>query len=192
MEKEFWENRYESQQTGWDLGQPSPPLMELMKTTHQKDAKILIPGCGSAHEAKALMNMGFNQVWLIDISEHAVEQIRKKLTEFPQKHLICEDFFHWKEGDFDIILEQTFFCAIPPVMRENYAKTMHQKLKPGGILQGVLFNREFEGGPPFGGHEADYKKIFEPYFHFILWESCPCSIPPRANSELWFQLKRKD
>ena len=31
MEKEFWENRYENQQTGWDLGQASPPLMELME-----------------------------------------------------------------------------------------------------------------------------------------------------------------
>jgi hypothetical protein len=69
---------------------------------------------------------------------------------------------------------------------------MHQKLKSGGILQGVLFDREFDGGPPFGGSAQDYEKIFKPYFDFILWESCPCSIPPRANTELWFQLKRKD
>ncbi len=192
MEKEFWEKRYETHQTGWDLGQASPPLMELMKKITNKDAKILIPGCGSAHEAKALMELGFSNLWLIDISEKAVQQIQSQLPHFPSDHLICADFFEWEEKDFDVILEQTFFCAILPESRTRYAQNMHQKLKSGGILQGVLFDREFVGGPPFGGSAQDYEKIFKPYFDFILWESCPCSIPPRANTELWFQLKRKD
>ena len=191
MEKEFWNNRYQNQQTGWDLGESSPPLMQLMKTVTNKNAKILIPGCGSAHEAKDLMDLGFNNLWLIDISEHAIRNIQNQMPNFPKEKLVCEDFFEWEENNFDIILEQTFFCAIQPSWREKYVQNMSNKLKVGGILKGVLFNREFEGGPPFGGNEEEYKKLFEPYFDFILWESCPCSIQPRDKSELWFQLKRK-
>jgi len=191
MEKEFWENRYENNQTGWDLGQVSPPLLELMKSITNKDAKILIPGCGSAHEALALLELGYSNIWLLDISENAVNQLKKNNPQIAPERIVCADFFECEEKEFDIILEQTFFCAIPPIMREKYAKTMSEKLKKGGILQGLLFNRDFEGGPPFGGNEKEYKLLFEPYFDFILWEKCPCSLAPRANTELWFQLKQK-
>jgi hypothetical protein len=63
---------------------------------------------------------------------------------------------------------------------------MHQLLRAGGYLAGVLFNRSFDGGPPFGGTKEEYQKRFEKYFRIIKMEICYNSIPPRAGSELFF------
>lgn len=190
-DKLFWKNRYQQNQTGWDLGQPSQPLMELMKSCSDFGAKILIPGCGNGYEAAALWELGFKHIWMVDIAEEAIESMRNRMPQFPHNQLVCADFFKWNEQHFDVVLEQTFFCAIDPQLRQSYADEMSRKIKSGGMLMGVFFNRTFDGGPPFGGNEKEYEAYFSPYFDFILWEECPCSVPPRAGTEWWFQLRRK-
>jgi hypothetical protein len=63
---------------------------------------------------------------------------------------------------------------------------MHQLLKPAGKLVGVLFNREFEGGPPFGGSKEEYKQLFSKHLHIKKMELCYNSIPQRKDAELFF------
>ncbi|MBX9448501.1 MAG: hypothetical protein KL787_01740 [Taibaiella sp.] len=101
------------------------------------------------------------------------------------------DFFEHR-GNYDLILEQTFFCALPPGLRENYAKKMQQLLNPGGTLAGVLFHIEFEkAGPPFGGHTREYQKLFDPCFHIHKMEPCYNSIAPRDGHEVFIHLIKK-
>ena len=63
---------------------------------------------------------------------------------------------------------------------------MHQLLKPDGKLTGVLFNRAFEGGPPFGGSKEEYEQLFGKHLHIKKMELCTNSIPPRQGAELFF------
>ncbi len=60
---------------------------------------------------------------------------------------------------------------------------MHSLLKPGGKLVGVLFNRAFEGGPPFGGNMDEYQDLFEPTFTLQTLASCYNSIKPRMGQK---------
>ncbi len=108
-----------------------------------------------------------------------------------EKHLrlVTGDFFQY-EGPFDLILEQTFFCALSPALRKDYALKMHELLTPGGKLAGVLFDKDFGGGPPFGGYAEEYRALFEPLFRIRTLAPCYNSIPPRAGTEVFILLEK--
>jgi len=55
----YWENRYQNQQTGWDIGEISSPLKAYIDQLEDKSIKILIPGAGNAYEAEYLFLNGF-------------------------------------------------------------------------------------------------------------------------------------
>ncbi len=189
--KEYWDNKYIIKQTGWDAGGITAPLKEYIDSLSEKNIKILIPGCGNAYEAEYLWNNGFHNVFLLDISEEAIKNFKNRMPHIPDNHLIIEDFFEHK-GNYDLILEQTFFCAIPINSRNNYARKINELLNPNGILAGVLFDCFFEKeGPPFGGDSDEYMEYFSPYFEFIKFERCRNSIKPRAGRELFIILRKK-
>lgn len=191
LDKAFWEGQWQSQQTGWDIGQPSPPVTEYMQQYPHKNAAILIPGCGNAYEAEYLVTNGFTNITLIDISPKAAELLKQKFTNTTQVKVLCEDFFHHR-GKYDIIIEQTFFCAIPPYRRKEYAQKAASLLNKDGKIIGVLFDKKFDKpGPPFGGCPCEYKPIFESHFIIKVMNECYNSIKPRAGSEVFINLVKK-
>jgi len=191
LDKDFWNNRYVGNQIGWDIGYPSTPLKEFIDTLEDKSIRILIPGCGNAYEAEYLHQLGFENVFVIDLAPLALEGFSKRVSEFPKDHLILGNFFE-HEAEYDLILEQTFFCALNPELRSDYAKKMSELLAPKGKLAGVMFNFPLtEKGPPFGGSIAEYHGYFENYFEAISLKPCENSIKPRQGSELWVELRKK-
>ncbi len=105
--------------------------------------------------------------------------------------IIHSDFFELK-GQFDLIVEQTFFCALDPSQRSHYVNKMAELLNPGGKLVGVLFEREFASGPPFGGTYYEYRDLFKEKFSIHTLSACYNSIIPRAGSELFFNCIKKE
>jgi SAM-dependent methyltransferase len=188
LDEQFWTHRYLLGQTGWDIGYPSVPLLEYINQLSCKELKILIPGCGNAYEAAFLLEKGFTDVTLLDISAELVRRIRQRFAGQPIR-ILQQDFFEHDE-QYDLILEQTFFCALDPRLRSAYVQQMHSLLKPGGKLVGVLFNRSFEGGPPFGGSKEEYELLFSTLFSIKKMELCYNSIPPRRDTELFFILQK--
>ena len=182
----YWDNRYKQKETGWDIGYVSTPIREYAEQLKDTGISILIPGCGNAYEAEYLLDHGFTQVSLVDISPVIVNNLAEKLHKYNRKQLdlICADFFSL-EGKYDLIIEQTFFCALDPSLREAYVTKMHGLLKPGGKLAGVLFNRSFEGGPPFGGNIDEYQRLFSSKFTIKTMDTCYNSIEPRKGSEVF-------
>lgn len=191
---DFWESRYLNQETGWDLGTVSPPLKALIDQFQPSHAQknVLIPGAGNGHEAAYMLQTGFRHITVLDIAASPLKNLQDVLDpgDLHRVHLVQENFFQY-HGSYDLILEQTFFCALHPDHRSAYAKHMSKLLTPDGILAGVLFNREFPHNPPFGGRVEDYEALFAPHFQFLRWEACPCSHPARAGSEWWMILQRK-
>lgn len=192
LSKEFWENRWQQQQTGWDLGMVSPPLKSYIDTLTHKHLRILIPGCGNAHEAEYLLQQGFTSVTVIDIAPTLTQQLAHKLENYVREgflNVITADFFD-HQGTYDLILEQTFFCAIDPSLRNSYAQHTHGLLANGGRVAGVLFARKFEGGPPFGGTQQEYQSYFTPLFDLVQMEPCYNSAKPREGAELFIILQK--
>ena len=138
------------------------------------------------------MQQGFSNITLIDISTVLCEKLSIQFAEYLQNGLqiICGDFFKL-QASYDLIIEQTFFCALDPFFRNQYAVKMHQLLKLGGKVVGVLFNKHFNGGPPFGGSESEYREIFQPYFKIEIMESCYNSIIARSGTEMFIKMVKK-
>jgi hypothetical protein len=127
MDHNYWDARWEKQETGWDIGYPSPAITKYMDGIADKNTAILIQGCGNAYEAEYLLNQGFTNITLIDIAQQAVDNLKHKFSNNHEITILCEDFFEHK-GTYDLILEQTFFSAIPPFRRKEYAAKMQEIL----------------------------------------------------------------
>jgi SAM-dependent methyltransferase len=191
LDQNYWNERWEKDDTGWDIGHASPAITDYMKQYPYKNASILIPGCGNAYEAQYLVDNGFTDITLIDIAPNAVDLIKVKFSNTPQVKVLCEDFFK-HQGAYDLIIEQTFFCAIPPSRRKEYAEKTASLLNEDGKIIGVLFDKQFnQPFPPFGGCPCEYKPIFEKHFTIKKMDMCYNSIPPRAESEVFINLIKK-
>lgn len=189
LSADYWNDRYKQNEIGWDIGYPSTPLKTYIDQLTNKDISILIPGGGNSYEAAYLLEKGFTNITVIDLAPLVTDNLKEKFKEYGEAvKIICGDFFELT-GTYDLILEQTFFCAIDPSLRTAYVKKMHELLKPNGQLVGLLFNRDFDGGPPFGGNEETYKTLFSPYFNFKLTPAYN-SIPQRAGTEVFVNLKK--
>jgi len=187
-----WEHRYVTNDIGWDLGQVSPALKKYFDQLSNKELKILIPGGGNSYEVEYLFNRGFTNVFVIDLSKTAIDNIKKRVPSFPKSQLILGNFFDLI-GSFDLIIEQTFFCAIHPSLRSQYVVKMNQLLLPKGKLVGLLFNVPLhKDRPPFGGNKKEYMKWFQSYFSIQKMEACYNSFGNRQGRELFIHLIKKE
>ena len=193
----FWQSRWQKAETGWDLRNVSPPLAAYIDQIpdNEKGKAILMPGCGNGYEALHLLEKGFTNITMLDIAPEALEHLKKQTAALDPAltkglHLICGDFFEQSGPAYDLILEQTFFCALDPVLRTAYARQMHALLQPGGTLAGVLFDRDFPGGPPFGGSQAEYERLFRPLFRIKTLAPCYNSTPARDGTEVFLIVQK--
>ena len=150
--------------------------------------RILIPGCGNGYEAEYLWRKGFKNTFVVEISELAIESFKNRCPEFPESNIIHADFFDL-DSTYDLILEQTFFCALLPDLRTEYVNQMKKVLRKEGELVGVLFNRSFINGPPFGGNIETYKRLFSAHFTTLIMSDCYNSAIPRQGSEIFIKLR---
>ena len=192
FDSQYWTAKYEANQLGWDMGSVSPPLKAYIdQLERDKDISILIPGAGNSYEAEYLHEQGFLNVDVLDISPAPLENLRSRVPDFPQERLIRTDFFE-RQKTYDLILEQTFFCALEPGLRPAYAQKMHELLNPKGKLVGLFFDFPLtESGPPFGGSYKEYLKTFEKWFDIKVLERCYNSIKPRSGNELFLIFEKK-
>lgn len=189
LSNDFWNKRYVDGSTGWDLGNISPPIKAYVDQLENKELKILIPGAGNGHEVSYLHKLGFKNVHVLDFAPLAIQGFLEKHPDFPASQSHTADFFQFDDS-FDLIIEQTLFCAIDPSLRAKYAEKSSSLLRKGGKLVGVLFNREFDGGPPFGGSKSEYIETFAAFYGKISMEECYNSIQPRQGSELFILLEK--
>jgi cyclopropane fatty-acyl-phospholipid synthase-like methyltransferase len=185
--QEDWQRHYDEGDLGWDLGQVAPPFIKLFESKTILPGKTLIPGCGRGHEVIYLAENGF-EVTAVDYSPGAVNHLKSTVQE---RNLKCEvlhlDFFgidSSHNGVYDLLIEQTFFCAISPEQRSSYVSTVARALKKGGMLAGLFYNTgEEEGGPPFNTTREDIKKYFSDSFEIRQLSKAEDSAEQRKNKE---------
>ncbi len=191
LDAEYWNNRYLNNQFGWDVGEVSNPLKVYFDQLKNKNLKILIPGAGNAYEAEYLINKGFEHVYVCDLAPEPLKALKKRCPDIKEEHLILGDFFELSNISFDLIIEQTFFCALNPSLRKTYFEKMHQLIVPNGKLVGLMFNDKLNTDqPPFGGNAEEYKNYFINLFQIKTYEACYNSIKPREGRELFVNLLR--
>lgn len=189
LNETYWTERYVNQTTGWDIGYAGP-LAHILDGIKNKNARILIPGAGNGYEAEYALQRGFSNIHILDFSDKPLKALAKRLPEEHTVQLHHEDFFH-HEGTYDVVLEQTFFCALDPNLRTDYVDKMHSLLAKSGILAGVMFDFPLDSGPPFGGSSEEYERLFNAKFEIEKMEQCTFSIKPRMGKELYVKFRKK-
>ena len=187
-----WEARYQTQDMPWEKGESSPGLVDFLAAhSNLPRGSVLVPGCGTGHDARAWAAAGFD-VTGCDIAPSAI-YIAKEKTALAglSAQFILGDFLEDAVlVPYDWVFEHTLFCAIDPARRGDYVKAVVRRLKPGGNYLAVNYLIPDTDGPPFGTTRQELMDRFAPHFH--LQEECvPRSYPNRTGLELllWWQLK---
>jgi SAM-dependent methyltransferase len=187
---EFWETRYRDGVTPWDAG-GAPPRFEAWVRSLAPGTRVLVPGCGSAHEVRLLAEAGVH-VLAIDFSAAAVALARERLGSLA--HRVMEaDFFHFNAGEgFDAVYERAFLCALPRHLWPAYGQRMAQLLQAGGQLSGYFFFDDNTRGPPFGTSEQTLDTLLGSAFSRELDEAVTGSLPIFEGKERWQHWRRRD
>lgn len=187
----YWNTIYiENESPRWNLGQTAPPLADWISAKPEAVGKVLIPGCGYGHDARAFAEAGFEAL-AVDFAPLAIA--RGKEIHVECKNNLCfeeADFFELPSryaAHFDYIYEYTCFVAFPPERREEYVNTVYELLKPGGRLIGCFYNHGQEGGPPFDANREDVQALFESKFDLQTLEIANRSVERRQGKELWVE-----
>ncbi|RZC66107.1 hypothetical protein C5167_009795 [Papaver somniferum] len=163
-----WNKCWEQGVTPWDLGQPTPVLLQLLDKETLPKGRVLVPGCGAGHDVIAIANPERYVVGL-DLSENGIKRAREISLSLPNAkcfEFIEADFFTWRPTEkFDLIFDYTFFCAIEPGMRASWGTQMHELLKPDGELITLMFPTDdrYGGSPPYKVSVADYEEVLHPW-----------------------------
>lgn len=191
LSADYWNNRYIENTHRWDLGEISLPIKTYIDQLTDTSLKILIPGGGNSYKAEYLYQKGFTNVFVIDLAPKPLQNIKTRIPDFPEEQLILGDFFKL-EDSFDVIIEQTFFCAIHPNLRNDYVKKAYDLLMANGKLVGLMFDAAlYKDHPPFGGSKKEYQKRFSSYFNIKTMENCYNSHQTRKGRELFVNMIKK-
>lgn len=191
LDARYWQNKYQNNDTPWDIEGVSPALVYYFQQYTVPNQRILIPGAGRAHEAIWLHKAGYRDVTVCDLTEEAFGHLRAECPDFPASNMIVCDFFLLK-GSYDVMIEQTFFCALDPVLRRDYVEKSAELLVEGGELAGLLFATPFTTeGPPFGGTRDEYLNLMSSRFDVLEMAITDKSIPPRLGNELFFRCRKQ-
>lgn len=79
LDQNFWNSRWENGETGWDIGAVSSAIPEYFKHIENKEIRILIPGCGNAHEAELLLEESFKNITLFRHCSKACKLISQEV-----------------------------------------------------------------------------------------------------------------
>lgn len=182
----YWQARFDSGDTPWELGHPSVVLLEAFDTLSQlgyplSGMKVLSPGCGKGSDALAIAGRGAHVI-AVDWSPIAVNSLERKISEISSStgslEIVAGDFFQIPCRIVDCVAEHTFFCAIDPSARPRYAERIAEWIRPGGFLVGnffVLPDAEAAAlprlsltqsgeGPPFATTVAELNRLFSHCF----------------------------
>lgn len=190
----FWSTLYRTGDTRFDKGRVAPPIARMARDGDLPRGRILVPGAGRGHDALALAQLGF-MTTAVDLAPEACEAaVAEARTLGVPLEVRCEDALvetlRARRGQFDAIVEHTFFCAIDPALRPEYVEACADLLRPGGVLAGLFFVLGRPGGPPFDVTETEIRGLFGTRFALERLRPAPDSFPERLGRELEFRFLR--
>ncbi|WPJ94446.1 methyltransferase domain-containing protein [Coraliomargarita algicola] len=162
-----WNRAYEAADIPWDKGQASPPLLEFLQRRAVL-GRVLVPGCGTGHDVRALAAQGADVVGM-DIAPRAV-QMAHVFERTGGECYDTGDFLNLDEahcGAYDWVVEHTCLCALDLSQRAAYARSVQRALKPGGHYLAVFYREvsDYTGdGPPHPIAREESDVLFGPTF----------------------------
>jgi len=196
-----WETRYRTGDTPWEKGAPAPALLEWIRMRGALRGTILVPGCGTGHDVRAIAAASPDaEVLGLDIAPSALERARQVPTVGKEQYRLGNLFDLPSElaNRFEWVFEHTCFCAIIPEHRPEYVRGVARALSDEGRLLAVFFLNPWDpgeepegGGPPFGTTKEELDRMFESDFVLVEELHPHSAYPGREGREIVRLLRRR-
>jgi thiopurine S-methyltransferase len=175
MQREFWQERWDSGQIGFHRSAPHPDLVR-----HHGDLgqRVFVPLAGKALDLHFLRDHG-HEVVGCEIIERAVRSFYDEARvrpEVAESHpfriytgagitMYCGDIFALRPahtGLFDGIYDRAALVAIAPGQRALYVERTLSLLKPGGrvLLVTLQYDQTKVAGPPFSVDDHTVQALY--------------------------------
>jgi len=138
--KKHWENIYHTKRTNevsWYQPNPSTSLDFLKQFDIPKSARIIDIGGGDSYLVDRLLELGYLDITVLDISESALEKAQLRLGDRANKvKWIVADAVTFKPSEkYDFWHDRAAFHFLTQEQDiENYIDNVQQSIKPNGIL----------------------------------------------------------
>ena len=148
--KSHWEHIYQTkklEEVSWYQPKPITSLKYIEALNLSKDAKILDVGGGDSFLVDFLLNLGYNNISVLDISEKALLRAKRRLGEDADKvNWIVSDAAEFKSNDkYDLWHDRAAFHFLNEnSKKEAYLKNLENSLAPGAY---VIIGTFSENGP---------------------------------------------
>lgn len=185
----FWDERFEKRFTPWDRGGVAQDLRRFVADAGGP-LRVLIPGCGSAHELVLMCEAGWDAT-AIDFSPAAVARAREVAGPWAGRVVEADFFDYQPPRALDVVIEQAFLCALPRARWPAVARRWTQLLAPGALLAGYFYVDDAPKGPPFGIARERLDALLAPKFDCVADQAVGDSIPVFAGKERWMVWRRR-
>lgn len=179
MDTEFWVKRWENDETGFHLDEVNPFLPRFWPQLQvAESSQVFVPLCGKSLDLRWLRDQG-HEVWGVELSPLALQQffseqglkpeVRQlgdfEIWETEGIRLFCGDFFKLTPellGQPSVVYDRASMIALPPAMRQNYARHL-LSLAPAStsrLLVTLDYEQTLMDGPPFAVSEAEVLALY--------------------------------
>jgi thiopurine S-methyltransferase len=182
MKKDFWLERWDRGEIGFHQDEVNPYLIQYWPQLHvDRDSMVFVPLCGKSRDMLWLRNQG-HQVLGVELSAIAVQSFFKENGFSPQQdskgkfdcceadgiRILCGDFFDLRKDDLadvGVVYDRASLIALPPDMRERYARHLVSILPPATqvLLVTVDYPQAEMQGPPFSVTSEEVTALYRDY-----------------------------
>lgn len=182
MKKEFWLERWERAEIGFHQDEINPYLRRFWPELKvARGSEVFVPLCGKSLDMAWLRQQG-SFVLGVELSSIAVKDFFHEQGKSPELVsgegfdnyiadgicLACGDFFDLRKEDMakvSAVYDRASLVALPPDMRESYARHLAQILPSGTQILLVTFDYpqvEMQG-PPFAVSVQEVEVLYGQY-----------------------------
>ena len=138
--KQHWENIYQTKElkdVSWYQPTPETSLEFIANLKIAKDAKIIDVGGGDSFLAEFLLDLGYTDISVLDISSNAIERAKERMGESAQKvKWIVSDVTQFNPTEkYDLWHDRAAFHFLRSENDiESYLKILNQSITENGQL----------------------------------------------------------
>ena len=146
--KKHWDNIYQNKridEVSWYEPKPTTSLNFVKQFNLSKKAKIIDIGGGDSFLVDHLLNLGYQDITVLDISEKAVEKAKQRLGDKADKvKWIIADAANFHPTDkYDFWHDRAAFHFLTDEKEiESYLDTVNTSIKPTGYLAIGTFSEQ--------------------------------------------------
>lgn len=174
-----WNNIYntkDADKVGWFQPNPTPSLEMLKTSGFNKDISIIDIGGGDSFFAEQLIDLGYQNISVLDISESAIERAKKRMGD-KAKYIewICSDILDFKPTkNYDLWHDRAVFHFLTKIEDiKKYKQLAYNSLAEKSKLMLATFSElgpnSCSGLPVTQYTESTLYKLYNPEFHMIRW-----------------------